>query len=271
MALLFISFYSHPLKWDVQKRPTLFFDSQWAESGGHKEMSSTLGLINSALVHEPKYVGRGGVESSQPMSTAVHRSQINFGDLTPYLTYGLSVWYCLARGPAVCPALPQLPAPGPVLQPRRSGRVGPGTIKRLCHKSEAESKEKHATTCPLRSRLQHSTYEQLYAIVDPLTLWISRYYPSVGLWIWPLNSLMNRLHKDKRRTQLGQRYDVKTLSIRVLDPHWSRCGSGSDILYRYGSGSRLCLQNSWFCHSSFFFPNCYLHRHKGDRMFEMKS
>jgi hypothetical protein len=35
--------------------------------------------------------GGGGVAGSQPMSTAVHRTvtgaQINFGDLTPYLTY----------------------------------------------------------------------------------------------------------------------------------------------------------------------------------------
>jgi hypothetical protein len=33
--------------------------------------------------------GEGGVVGSQPVSTAVHRSPntVNFGDLTPYLTY----------------------------------------------------------------------------------------------------------------------------------------------------------------------------------------
>jgi hypothetical protein len=33
-----------------------------------------------------------GVSGSQPMSTAVHRSQINFRDLTPYLTICASVF-----------------------------------------------------------------------------------------------------------------------------------------------------------------------------------
>ncbi len=49
-------------------------------------------LINSALVFEPKCGGRGGVAGSQPMSTAVHHgdgAQINFGDLTPSVTYGV--------------------------------------------------------------------------------------------------------------------------------------------------------------------------------------
>ncbi len=32
-------------------------------------------LTNSGLVNEPKYGGEGGVAGSQPMSTAVHRSQ----------------------------------------------------------------------------------------------------------------------------------------------------------------------------------------------------
>jgi hypothetical protein len=45
-------------------------------------------LTNSALVYEPKYRARG-VAGSQPMSTTVYGTQINFGDLTPYLTYGL--------------------------------------------------------------------------------------------------------------------------------------------------------------------------------------
>ncbi len=48
-------------------------------------------LTNSALVILVQMRGRGGVAWSQPMSTAVHitwhGSQINFGDLPPYLTY----------------------------------------------------------------------------------------------------------------------------------------------------------------------------------------
>ncbi len=32
--------------------------------------------------------GEGGVAESQPMSSAGHRAQIKFGDLTLYLTYG---------------------------------------------------------------------------------------------------------------------------------------------------------------------------------------
>jgi hypothetical protein len=32
-------------------------------------------------------VERGGVVGSQPVNAAVHRSQIYFRDLTPYLTY----------------------------------------------------------------------------------------------------------------------------------------------------------------------------------------
>ncbi len=43
------------------------------------------------LVYEPKCGGWVGVAGSQPMNTAVHitwhGAQINFGDLTPYLTY----------------------------------------------------------------------------------------------------------------------------------------------------------------------------------------
>jgi hypothetical protein len=55
-------------------------------------------LTNSvSCVYEPKIRGGGGVVAgSQPMSTAVHRSPINFGDLTPYLTYGCDscAWDC---------------------------------------------------------------------------------------------------------------------------------------------------------------------------------
>jgi hypothetical protein len=43
-------------------------------------------LTNSALVFEAK-CGGGGVAGSQPMSTTVPGAQINFEDLTPYLTY----------------------------------------------------------------------------------------------------------------------------------------------------------------------------------------
>ncbi len=54
-------------------------------------------LTKSALVYEPKCKGKWGVVGSQPMSTAVHRSQINFGDLTPYLTYGFhNLWEYLS-------------------------------------------------------------------------------------------------------------------------------------------------------------------------------
>jgi hypothetical protein len=45
-------------------------------------------LTNSSLVHEPKCGGKGGVAGPLPTSTAV---QINFGDLTPYLTYGFGI------------------------------------------------------------------------------------------------------------------------------------------------------------------------------------
>jgi hypothetical protein len=47
-------------------------------------------LTNSAFVYEPKGGGRGGVAGSQPMSTVqlYTGAQINFGDLTPHLTYG---------------------------------------------------------------------------------------------------------------------------------------------------------------------------------------
>jgi hypothetical protein len=45
-------------------------------------------LTNSPLEYEPKY---GGIAGYQPMSTVVHMSPNNFGDLTPYLTYLLPV------------------------------------------------------------------------------------------------------------------------------------------------------------------------------------
>jgi hypothetical protein len=42
-------------------------------------------LTNSVNIYEPKCGERRGVAGSQPMRT---EAQINFGDLTPYLTYG---------------------------------------------------------------------------------------------------------------------------------------------------------------------------------------
>ncbi len=50
-------------------------------------MSSIL-AANSALVYEPKCMGMGGrgVAGAQPIST--DGAHINFGDLTPHLTYG---------------------------------------------------------------------------------------------------------------------------------------------------------------------------------------
>jgi hypothetical protein len=51
--------------------------------GLHKRCRLSL-LTNSAPVYKPKCGGRGGgVAGSQPYAGA----QINFGDLTPYLTY----------------------------------------------------------------------------------------------------------------------------------------------------------------------------------------
>ncbi len=52
-------------------------------------------LTHSALVYDPKCGGKGGVAGSQPMSIAVYtRAQINFVDLTPYLTMSLGLFYC---------------------------------------------------------------------------------------------------------------------------------------------------------------------------------
>jgi hypothetical protein len=42
----------------------------------------------STAVNRSPNAGGGAVSGSQPMITAVNRRQINFGDLTPYLTYG---------------------------------------------------------------------------------------------------------------------------------------------------------------------------------------
>jgi hypothetical protein len=60
------------------------------DPGGYKEMSFILADRKSALVYEPKCGGRGVAAGSQPMSTAVHNAhgaQVNFRDLTPFLTW----------------------------------------------------------------------------------------------------------------------------------------------------------------------------------------
>ncbi len=59
-------------------------------------------LTNSALVYEPKCWGSGGggsfgVSLSANEYSYAHDAQINFGDLTPYLTYGVIV--CDIYGP----------------------------------------------------------------------------------------------------------------------------------------------------------------------------
>jgi hypothetical protein len=44
-------------------------------------------LTNSALVYEPKCGGRGSCGVSVNDYSFTHGAQINFGDLSPYLTY----------------------------------------------------------------------------------------------------------------------------------------------------------------------------------------
>jgi hypothetical protein len=56
---------------------------------------------NSALVYEPKCGGEGGCGVSANEYSFTHGAQINFGDLTPYLTYAYNpskVRKCKARG-----------------------------------------------------------------------------------------------------------------------------------------------------------------------------
>jgi hypothetical protein len=79
-----------PLLYCILKKLRYLTSGQCYQAGGYKEMSSIVADQYCALVYEPKCGGRGGgVAGSQPMSTAVHRSPTNFGDLTPYLTYGI--------------------------------------------------------------------------------------------------------------------------------------------------------------------------------------
>jgi hypothetical protein len=67
--------------------------SAWLYQGVTRDVVY-LGLPIATSYMSPNAGGMGGVAGSQPMSTAVQctmyiGSQINFGDLTPYLTYGL--------------------------------------------------------------------------------------------------------------------------------------------------------------------------------------
>jgi hypothetical protein len=54
-------------------------------------MSSIFWLTNSALVYKPKWGGGGGGGVSANDYSWAHGAQINFGDLTPYFSYGK--WY----------------------------------------------------------------------------------------------------------------------------------------------------------------------------------
>jgi hypothetical protein len=58
-------------------------------SGGHKEMSSILADHNSASYMSPNagVWGGGYCRASANEYSCAHGAQINFGDLTPYLTY----------------------------------------------------------------------------------------------------------------------------------------------------------------------------------------
>ncbi len=70
-------------------------------------------MTNSALVHEPKCggMGGGGLRVSANEYSCTHGAQINFGDLTPYLTF------------VTCQTDPPFRAE---YSPTESGRAGPG-------------------------------------------------------------------------------------------------------------------------------------------------
>ncbi len=55
-------------------------------------------LTNSALVYEPK-CGGGGCGISANEYSCAHGAQINFGDLTPYLTYVSYEYWCIYVSP----------------------------------------------------------------------------------------------------------------------------------------------------------------------------
>jgi hypothetical protein len=59
-------------------------------------------LTNSALVYEPKCGGRGGCGVSANEYNCTHGAQINFEDLTPYLTYCMIHGQCGSL-PICCP------------------------------------------------------------------------------------------------------------------------------------------------------------------------
>jgi hypothetical protein len=70
--------------------------------GSHKGMSSILADHYSALVYERKCGGGGeGCGVSANEYSCAHEAQINFVDLTPYLTYGPTChistlnWHCI--------------------------------------------------------------------------------------------------------------------------------------------------------------------------------
>jgi hypothetical protein len=76
------------------RKKLLFSDILYVSAyvrGSHRESSNVSGLTNSALVYEPKCGGKRGegcgVSANEYSCT--HGAQINFGDLTPYLTYAL--------------------------------------------------------------------------------------------------------------------------------------------------------------------------------------
>ncbi len=84
--------------------------TSWYFPGGYEEMSSSWPI--APLVCG----GRGGIAGSRPMSTAVHikwhGAQINFGYLTPYLTYAICS-IGLFSGPRRARAPPPAPPPQP--------------------------------------------------------------------------------------------------------------------------------------------------------------
>ncbi len=58
------------------------------KAGGVTKRCRLSWLTSSALVYEPKGRGGGGCGVSANEYRCAHGAQINFGDLTPYLTYG---------------------------------------------------------------------------------------------------------------------------------------------------------------------------------------
>jgi hypothetical protein len=61
----------------------------YSKPGSYREMSSIFGLTNSVLVYEPKCGVRGRSRWVSANEYSCIRAQINFGDLTPYLTYNI--------------------------------------------------------------------------------------------------------------------------------------------------------------------------------------